>query len=190
MDELNYDAYARRRDEAAQKDRWSGVILVLLMLAAVAVVGERVIRVATGPMPPSPGVTAPPLAAVTLAGEPAKLEDFEGKVVLVDFWATWCPPCVAAMPGLKRVHQEYGPSGFTVLGVNQEPGQETKVRRFMERRGLAFPSLVDPGPLSQTWGVYTFPTSFLVGRDGVIQKVYRGPAADARLRRDIEAALR
>ena len=178
-----------RRAAAKTKDRWSGLALVILMLTAAAVVGGRAIRVAGGPTPPRPGTVAPGLAAATLGGEPLALKKYEGDVVLVDFWATWCPPCVAAMPGLQTVHDAYARQGFTVLGVNQEPGQEAKVRRFMERRGLTFPSLIDPGELSRGWGVYTFPTSFLIGRDGKIRRVYRGPASEAQLRRDIEDAL-
>ena len=162
---------------------------MLLMVAAAAMVGERAYRVATGPTPPGPGVAAPSLAAPTVAGGRIELKAHEGKVVLVDFWATWCPPCVAAMPDLQRVHQDYHDRGFMVLGVNQEPGQVERVRRFMRRRGITFPSLVDPGGLSRGWGVYTFPTSFLIGRDGTIRTVYRGPASAARLRRDIEDAL-
>ncbi len=180
------------RAEAARKDRWSGIALVALMLAAAALVGQRVLDVATGPRPPGPGVPAPALAASTLDGEPldlAGLTDRADKVVLVDFWATWCPPCVAAMPTLERLHRDYGDRGFAVLGVNQEPGQTERVRRFMERRGLSFPTLIDPGGLSRAWGVYTYPTSFLIGRDGMIREVYRGPASASRLRRDIEAAL-
>ena len=180
---------AQLRAESARKDRWSGAALLLLMLTAAFLVGQRVYAVATGPTPPGPGVTAPSLAASTVAGEHLELKTQAGKVVLVDFWATWCPPCVAAMPDLEQVHRDYHDRGFMVLGVNQEPGSQERVRRFMRNRGITFPSLVDPGGLSRGWGVYTFPTSFLIGRDGMIRRVYRGPASVARLRRDIEDAL-
>lgn len=183
------DQYSVHRDEAARRDRWSGLALILLMIAAAALVGQRIVEVASGPLPVGRGQQAPALGAMTVTGEELNLGKYGGQVVLVDFWATWCPPCVAALPGLERIHGEYGSRGFTVLGVNQEPGDEERVRGFMKRRGLTFPSLVDPGALSRDWGVFSFPTSFLIGRDGVIRSVYRGPVSESRLRRDIEDAL-
>ncbi|MBK6690124.1 MAG: TlpA family protein disulfide reductase [Deltaproteobacteria bacterium] len=170
-------------------DRRSGYALTFLMLAAFGVAGLQLYQIASGPPPPRPGTMAPSLAARGLDGRELSLGALSGQVVLVDFWATWCPPCRAAMPTLQQVHQEYGPKGFTVLGVNIEPGLESTVKAFMQKERLTFPSLVDEGPLAPAWGVYSYPTSFLIGRDGAIRTMYRGPASPGRLRSDIEAAL-
>jgi thiol-disulfide isomerase/thioredoxin len=175
--------------EKQRADRISGIVIALAMLAALALVGKRIWVVATGPLPPGPGVAAPVLAGERLNGPDFDPAEIAGKVVLVDFWATWCPPCRAAMPTLQKVHEAYGERGFLVLGVNQEPGNETYVRRWLQRSNVTFDSVVDEGPIAPRWGVYTFPTSFLIGRDGKIRQVYRGPAAESRLRADIEAAL-
>ncbi|MCA9550509.1 MAG: redoxin domain-containing protein [Myxococcales bacterium] len=180
---------ATREGARRRADRISGVLIVLLMLAALGLSGQRIWAVASGPLPPGPGVSAPLFTSRTPAGQVVQLESLRGKVVLVDFWATWCPPCVAAMPGLDSVHKALGPRGFAVLGVNQEPGQEDDVAAFMRARNLSFETVVDPGEISQTWGVYTFPTSFLIDQQGVIRKVYRGPQPELRLTHDIEALL-
>jgi cytochrome c biogenesis protein CcmG/thiol:disulfide interchange protein DsbE len=177
------------RSAAARADRGSGWILVALLVAAFALVGREIVGVASGPPPPGAGSPAPALSAPTPEGELRSLEALRGRVVLVDFWATWCPPCVASMPALQRLEERYRDRGFTVLGVNQEPGLEGHVAAFMRARGLSFTTLVDPGGLSAAWGVRSYPTSFLVGRDGRILDTYRGLTGERRLAAAIEDAL-
>ncbi len=181
--------YQAHRTAAARKDRWSNILLVLFMTAAAVLVSQRFDIMSSGALPKL-GTHAPALSGVTVArGDSLDLHGYHGQVVLVDFWATWCPPCVGALPGLERLQREYEDQGFTVLGVNQEPERVAHVRRFMEMRGLTFPSLVDPGDMRDGWGVSRYPTSFLIGRDGAVRRIYRGPASEGRLRRDIEEAL-
>src|SRR5688500_13745945 len=123
------EALLERREKAKQSDWWSGLLLALLMLAALGLAARHIWAIATGPLPPGPGIAAPAFAGPDLGGNELALSSYRGKVVLLDFWATWCPPCVASMPHLQNLQDELGARGLVVLGVNQEPGQEEKVRR-------------------------------------------------------------
>jgi len=173
----------------ARADRTSGIILALLILAAFALVVRTVAGIAGGPVPPRAGAEARPIVSKTPAGAPIALADLKDRVLLVDFWATWCPPCVASMPALQRLHDELGPKGFSVVGVNQEAGEEDLVRRFLADRRISFPIAMDDGSIAREWGVYTFPTSFLVDRDGVVRKTYRGVISEGAVKRDVEHLL-
>jgi peroxiredoxin len=183
------DRIRERRARTARADRNSGIILALLMLAAFALVIRTVSAIATGPLPPHPGVAAPAFQGPTPAGASLRLADHRREVVLVDFWATWCPPCVASMPALEEVYREYKDRGFVVIGVNQEAGEEALVRSFLDERGLTFPIVMDSGEIAHQYGVFTFPTSFLIGKGGLIRAVHRGVTDKARLRRDVEELL-
>ncbi|MBI2378055.1 MAG: TlpA family protein disulfide reductase [Deltaproteobacteria bacterium] len=167
----------------------TGVSIALLMAAAFFAVGGRMVEVARGPLPPRPGVIAPDLAGPDLESNRVTLDAFRGRVVLVDFWATWCPPCVEMIPKLESVHREFSAQGFTVLGVNQEPDAKERVAAFLARRRITFPQVLDDGRMAASYGVHSFPTSFLVGRDGRIVAVHRGPTLERTLRREVEAAL-
>lgn len=169
-------------------ERWSGITLAALMLAAFALAGQRIVAIATGPRPPRTGDVAPAFSAQALDDRPIALADHRGKVVLLDFWATWCPPCVASMPHLEQISSDYR-DRVVVLGVNQEPGDEETVRRFLSDRGITFPSVVDPGPIHVEYGVFSYPSSFVIDRDGVIRASFRGPAPAAQLRRALDDAL-
>ncbi|MEQ8278651.1 MAG: TlpA disulfide reductase family protein [Deltaproteobacteria bacterium] len=180
---------ARRSLPQPKANRLSGIVIALCLLAAFALVGRRMWAVATGPLPPGPGVTAPAIVGATPDGMERSLESLKGKVVVVDFWATWCPPCRAAMPGLQKLHEDLEGEGVVVLGVNQEPGAEARVKRYLEGSGITFESVMDEGDIARRWGVYTFPTTFVVGRDGVIRATYRGPVAEGTLRTVVKDAL-
>lgn len=180
---------AEQRARITRADRISGVILVVLMLAAFGLVAHTVFEIATGPLPPGPGIPAPQFSTTTPDGAAIGLAQYKGQVVLVDFWATWCPPCIASMPSLERVYAEYKDKGFVVVGVNQEAGDEDLVRKFLRDRSITFPIGMDNGRISRDYGVFTFPTSFLIGKDGVIRATYRGVSQESRLRRDIEEQL-
>lgn len=182
-------AAAERRARVARADRISGVILVLLILASFGLVLRTIGGIVTGPPPPKAGIEAPAFGGLTPTGAPLKLADHSQKVVLIDFWATWCPPCVASMPALEHVYREYKDRGFVVIGVNQEAGEEATVRDFVRAREVTFPILMDTGAIAKDYGVFTFPTSFLIGKDGVIRSVHRGVTNESQLRQSVEALL-
>jgi thiol-disulfide isomerase/thioredoxin len=111
------------------------------------------------------GPEVPDFEAKTADGATFKLSEHRGKVVLINFWATWCPPCVAEVPDLIRLQETYGPKGFTVVGVSQDESLEVAAA-FAKDRGVNYPILLQPDGLSQKLGVQALPTSVLVDANG------------------------
>lgn len=168
---------------------YTGLIVAGSILLAAVLTLHRLWGIATGPPPPGVGTIAPSFEVQSLDEGVIELDSFRGQVVLVDFWATWCPPCVSAMPSLNRLHQDLHSRGLTVLGVNQEPGAEARVRAFARGRDLTFPIGVDSGVISDEYAVYTLPTSVLIDREGKVRGYYRGLVSESRLRATVEQLL-
>ena len=127
------------------------------------------------PPPVGRGTPAPVFALPRLdtAGDLA-LADLRGRVVLVNFWATWCQPCEAEMPAMERLYQRLGGSGFELLAISVDEDPEA-VRSFRERLGLSFPILWDPErEVSNRYQTFRFPETLLVGPDGVVVERYVG----------------
>ena len=122
-----------------------------------------------------------------------KLSEHRGQVVVVNFWATWCPPCRAEMQSIEKVYQEYKDQGFTVLAVNMTYQDDAlAVVPFMNEQGLTFPILLDEtGDMANAYQLRSLPSSYFIRRDGIIHEiVIGGPMSEALLRTRIEAILR
>jgi cytochrome c biogenesis protein CcmG, thiol:disulfide interchange protein DsbE len=124
-----------------------------------------------------PGSEAPAFRLPALAGGDVDLASQRGKVVVLNFWATWCPPCVAEMPSLERLHRALLPEGLSVVTVSADE-DEAELRRFVEERALTLPVLKDPGGrvaggLYRTTG---YPETFVLDRDGRLLEHVVGPA--------------
>src|SRR5215510_15323015 len=119
------------------------------------------------------GQKAPAVAGARLDGQgQLSLAQLRGKVVYLDFWASWCKPCALSLPTLDGFRKEFGSKDFAVLAVNVDH-DPALARAFLSRRPVGYPSLFDPkGELPTTFGVETMPTSFLIDRQGVIRKVH------------------
>ena len=108
----------------------------------------------------------PPIIGVTAAGDKVSLAGLKGRVVLINFWASWCAPCRAEMSDFERLHKEFATKGLTVLAVNIREAPEV-IRRFGRILGLTFPLVLDPkGRISRAYGVVGLPSTFLIARDG------------------------
>ena len=121
------------------------------------------------------GDAAPGFTAQALEGHEAlSLSDYRGKVVYLDFWASWCAPCATALPVLDSFRDEFSADDFQVLAVNVD-SEPANARRFLTRRPVGYPSVTDPdGRLPAQFEIETMPTSFLIDREGVIRLVHRG----------------
>ena len=98
----------------------------------------------------------------------------QGQVVLINAWATWCPPCVAEMPDLQAYYQAHRDENFIILGINAGDSLST-ASAFASQKGITFPILLDPNvDLLTNLGVHSFPTSILVDADGVVQSIHVG----------------
>lgn len=123
------------------------------------------------------GQQAPDFTLNDLQGNPVKLSDYKGKTVLINFWATWCPPCRVEMPHMQRFYEDYNQQDVVILGVNLTPTEEktNNVMSFVKDYGLTFPILLDSeGTVMQTYQVVAYPTTYLLDSSGVIREKYQG----------------
>jgi cytochrome c biogenesis protein CcmG/thiol:disulfide interchange protein DsbE len=144
-------------------------------------------------LPTQPGEPAPEFEGRPLAGRaPIRLADYRGKVVYLDFWASWCQSCRHSLPWMERLHRGHQPAGLEVISVNIDE-TPADARAFLKRNPVGFPVIEDSqGTIAALYDVQDLPTSFLVDRDGVLLSIHRGfRTADApRLDAAVAAALR
>jgi peroxiredoxin len=123
-----------------------------------------------------PSVMHPPeFSGFTADGQKVSLAGLSGRVVLLNFWATWCLECRPEMPAFERLHREFSVQGLAVVGINAREGTST-IREYAKELGLTFPLILDPkGTINAAYGVIGLPTTFLIGHDGRAVALAVGP---------------
>jgi peroxiredoxin len=138
------------------------------------------------------GQPAPDFTLDDLNHQPQRLSDYRGQVVLMNFWATWCPPCRIEMPTLQAVYEKLKDQGFVVLGLNWTQVDDTRqVEPYVQSLSLAFPILLDPnGDVADSiYPLAGLPTSVIIDRAGIVRQISIGPLASDKLEADIEGLL-
>ncbi|MFE6169451.1 peroxiredoxin family protein [Viridibacillus arvi] len=130
---------------------------------------------------------APDFQLKNLAGEQVKLSDYRGQKVLLNFWASWCPPCKEEMPYMQKYYEEYGEkSDMVILAVNMtrvEKGSKEKIGQFVEKYKITFPVLLDDedGKVMKFYDVRLFPTTYIINSEGVITQTVRMSLDDKKI---------
>ena len=164
--------------------------LVVSLLIACFVFGS-----ADGMLPAVPAQalkSAPAFDLESINGSRLSSKALEGKVVLVDFWATWCQPCIEEIPCWNELHARYQAKGFVVLGMTIRSGWASDIKPDAEKLKIAYPVVVGNDDVEKGFGgIWGFPTTFLVNRKGQIYKKYTGtyPQKQAQIEADIQKLL-
>jgi cytochrome c biogenesis protein CcmG, thiol:disulfide interchange protein DsbE len=158
------------------REQWAWAGAIALVLGGGAFAAAQAMRDELFPV--SLGSEAPPFAARTLDGQAVTrtLEDYRGKVVLLNIWATWCTPCIVEMPTIEALHREFKDTDLRVVAVSIDQAQtEHAIRDFVKALGLTFEVLHDAeGDITRAYQAMGYPETFVIGRDGVIRKIVIG----------------
>lgn len=163
-----------------------GVGLILLGAAALILLTQPVTgksaesQVLT--IPAEVSYPAPALSLTNLEGNPASLAEQQGEVVLVNLWATWCPPCKKEMPALQTYYEKHRAQGFVIVGINDgDPAAD--VAEFVREYGLTFPIWLDPTYVAteKAFQTLNLPSSFVIDRQGIVRLRWVGEATGAML---------
>lgn len=175
----------RKRTLPVQLALTIGTVLVALVIVYLTSTAAR----PEGEVVPRIGGLAPDFTLTDLDGKPVRLSDYRGRVVFLNFWATWCPPCREEMPDMEAVRLQVGERAVIVaVNLGEAPGE---VRRFAESGGLGFKILLDSdGKVAERYMIRNIPTSFFIDRDGVIRSKYIGALDRGRMLAAIDAAAR
>jgi len=183
-------SYYHRQQQPEPRRFWFYANIFLAVALIVAGVGtllwmgqqstRNTVR-ASNPTTRHQGNTAPAFTLQSLAGQPVSLDDYAGQVVLVNMWATWCPPCKAEMPDLNAFYETHKQEGFVVLAVNSQEEAAT-VKAFIAENGFSFPVLLDSrAEVMNKYHVRGLPTTFIIDRDGYIQHIQSGQISTSQL---------
>lgn len=137
------------------------------------------------------GKAAPDFALTNLSGKTVRLSDFKGKIVLLDFWATWCPPCRREIPDFVQLQKQYASKGFTIVGIALDDGGAAVVKPVAQKLGVNYPVVIGNAQIADDYGgIQALPTAFLVGRDGKILNSFVGARGKSEWEQTIQTALR
>jgi cytochrome c biogenesis protein CcmG/thiol:disulfide interchange protein DsbE len=142
-------------------------------------------------IPASVSYAAPALQLTDLGGTERSLDQYAGQVIVVNLWATWCPPCAAEMPNLQRFHERHAGEGFTVIAVNDgDPRQQ--VVEYVSARGLTFPIWLDPTyeATDRAFKTTNLPSSYVVDRNGIVRLVWFGAISEANLEKYVTPLIK
>ncbi|WP_236606059.1 TlpA family protein disulfide reductase [Sandaracinus amylolyticus] len=149
------------------------------------------LTIAASAMALDPGARAPELGLRDLQGNQVTIASLRGRVVVVDFWASWCEPCADSMPVYQRLYNQYRERGLTIVGISQDQRVDN-ARQFASRHHLSFPVLFDEGhAIANRYRPSRMPTSYVIDRGGIVRHVhagYRSGDGD-RLEREVVALL-
>lgn len=179
-----------------RKKRWEILMLASLAAGILWTVVSRVPSAVGAPLSSSPspreGFLAPDFTLDTLNGGKVTLSDLRGKIVLINFWATWCLPCREETPALEKSYEQYKDSGVVILGVNlTDQDIVSEIESFVQEFELTYPILLDrDGSVGFLYQIKGLPTTFFINRDGIIRTVLvGGPMSETFIRSKIEALL-
>jgi len=151
--------------------------ILKVILVTIFVLGSLTTACQSNGVPdeaPQAGKPAPQFQLANPDGQLVSLSDLRGKLVLINFWASWCGPCRQEMPYIQQIYNEWQAKGMVLLAINigESPSQ---VEEFMQSQGLSFPVLLDTeGKVAGQYGIRAIPTSFFIDRDGIIQDMKVG----------------
>jgi peroxiredoxin len=143
-----------------------------------------------GPVESPGGKAAPSFTLQDLNGKPVSLSDFKGKVIVLDFWATWCPPCVMEIPHFIELYEQYKDQGFAMVGISLDSQGVSVVKSFVRKYQVNYPILMTDGQVDKAYGGITYiPTTFVIDSAGNIRQKYIGYQEKAVFETDIKALL-
>ena len=159
------------------------------MRTSLAAVGVLTLLLAAETWAKEPGAAAPDFTRTDFSGVPVHLADYRGKVVLLNFWASWCGPCLEEMPRFSVWQRAYAAAGLQVIGVSMDDAA-TPAKRILVHHPVDYPVVLGDAKLGETYGgVLGLPLTFLIDRNGHIAARYRGGANLAQMEQEIKSLL-
>jgi len=164
-------------DQKSKTTNYRAVVLVFLAVAGLLILFSlKQNNLYLNYSPLKTGLSAPNFTFPGRDGKMVSLSDYRGNVVLVNIWATWCPPCVDEMPSMERLYKELKGEDFEILAVSIDSLGPKAVAPFMKKYNLSFPALMDPDATIQTlYQTIGIPESFIVDQEGILIKKIIGP---------------
>ncbi len=145
---------------------------VIIILTVITLSG------CTDKRPPAGGTAAPTFTLQDLNGKDVRLLDYKGKVIIIDFWATWCPPCRASIPGLEKIYKAYKDKGLVILAISLDQGEWDSVKSFVTDYGITYTVLKGNEDIQDKYQVRTIPLLLVIDKEGRIAKRYLGFGSD------------